>query len=52
MTRVPIGRTVRRMRTERNLSQQALANQLAGPVDKIGAAPNHLVWARRCQRAD
>jgi predicted transcriptional regulator/DNA-binding XRE family transcriptional regulator len=28
MTRVQIGRTVRRMRTERNLSQQALANQL------------------------
>ena len=28
MSRVQIGRTVRRLRTERNLSQQALANQL------------------------
>jgi len=28
MSRVPIGRTVRRLRTERNLSQQALANRL------------------------
>ena len=28
MSRVQIGRTVRRLRTERNLSQQALANRL------------------------
>ena len=28
MARVQIGRTVRRLRTERNLSQQALANRL------------------------